>query len=337
MGACLVWLHFLPHFKTIPEPPAEEEDDILLRSRDALSPTALGIASYNAREEDIAARQRGFGGLGDALSDIRKYLRESLTANEPLERHAALVEAALGPDHFKGHRKMDVQEGINNHLRRHSVQVCDVHRRLKDIDLKHFQSMLHTPTGAVQGGGPDDPASTGGNQEGNGQTSLPKAYSEANLSDTLTTQIDENKFSHPSAPASLNGQPPAVQAKRRRLDLLYDAAVVADKNAKLSIFATRPAIYSPLFNFLCEFMCGTALVYGALMIYARREQLYGPERTLFRAEEGLIIGFFVFVCILGLGGPTGIAANPARDFSPRLAHWILPIPGEALTLSTSET
>jgi glycerol uptake facilitator protein len=44
--------------------------------------------------------------------------------------------------------------------------------------------------------------------------------------------------------------------------------------------------------------------------------------------EGLLIGFFVFVCILGLGGPTGIAANPARDFSPRLAHWLLPIPGK---------
>ena len=27
------------------------------------------------------------------------------------------------------------------------------------------------------------------------------------------------------------------------------------------------------------------------------------------------------------GGPTGIAANPARDFSPRLAHALLPIAG----------
>jgi glycerol uptake facilitator protein len=45
VGAVLVWLHFLPHFKTIPEPPAEDPADLLLRSRDAPTPTALGIAS----------------------------------------------------------------------------------------------------------------------------------------------------------------------------------------------------------------------------------------------------------------------------------------------------
>ena len=64
------------------------------------------------------------------------------------------------------------------------------------------------------------------------------------------------------------------------------------------------------------------------MIYGRRDLLYGPERMLYRSEEGIWIGFFVFLCILGLGGPTGIAANPARDFAPRIAHALLPIPGK---------
>jgi len=36
------------------------------------------------------------------------------------------------------------------------------------------------------------------------------------------------------------------------------------------------------------------------------------------------------VCAIGisLGGTTGYAINPVRDFIPRLAHFILPIPGK---------
>lgn len=40
-GACLVWLFYLPHFKSLPEPPALNTNDILLRSRDAVSQSVL--------------------------------------------------------------------------------------------------------------------------------------------------------------------------------------------------------------------------------------------------------------------------------------------------------
>ena len=42
----------------------------------------------------------------------------------------------------------------------------------------------------------------------------------------------------------------------------------------------------------------------------------------------LIVGLLVFAIGLSLGGPTGYAINPARDFGPRLAHAILPIAGK---------
>jgi glycerol uptake facilitator-like aquaporin len=44
------------------------------------------------------------------------------------------------------------------------------------------------------------------------------------------------------------------------------AALRADQNAKLSIFATRPAIYVPLYNFLAEAMGTAMLILGALMV-----------------------------------------------------------------------
>jgi len=42
----------------------------------------------------------------------------------------------------------------------------------------------------------------------------------------------------------------------------------------------------------------------------------------------VIVGMLIMSIGLSLGGTTGFAINPARDFGPRLAHAILPIPGK---------
>ncbi len=41
-----------------------------------------------------------------------------------------------------------------------------------------------------------------------------------------------------------------IDVQRLRLDALYKAATIADQNAKLSVFATRPSIRSPVFNWI---------------------------------------------------------------------------------------
>ncbi len=64
-----------------------------------------------------------------------------------------------------------------------------------------------------------------------------------------------------------------------RMSSLCSAAVVADQNAKLSIFATRPAIYAPPFNFLSEFLATIALLLGAQLISMVRGSRWGRERS----------------------------------------------------------
>ncbi|PRW39304.1 Glycerol uptake facilitator [Chlorella sorokiniana] len=358
LGACLVFLHYLPHFNTLPEPPATNDDELLLRSRDALSPEALNIASYDTRQRERMADRGGAGlktGLAQAIKDIKFYFAE---VPAPPQEHNDLVEVALGESELK----TGPGEVVNG-LRRRSVQVCDVHRRLQDMSIEEFKEKLHltaglhraasinlaeldTVTGASEARASADAAAASltagqGVSAGSAAKAAGQAAAAAGKLGGSSVGRGDSSQEAPSRWGSGQKNPIANAAKSFRTayqahvekfgskqQQLYDAAIVADQNAKLSIFATRPAIYTPVFNFLCELMSTTALVFGALMMYERREHISGEFRGLFQAMEGFFVGFFVFVCILGLGGPTGIAANPARDMGPRVAHALLPIAGK---------
>jgi glycerol uptake facilitator-like aquaporin len=65
------------------------------------------------------------------------------------------------------------------------------------------------------------------------------------------------------------------------------AARVADQNAKLSIFATRPAIYAPLYNFLTETMGTVALILLALLI--ELQVCVVLERFVLASECGILV------------------------------------------------
>jgi glycerol uptake facilitator protein len=97
--------------------------------------------------------------------------------------------------------------------------------------------------------------------------------------------------------------------------------VTEDPGLKLAVFCTAPAIRNTISNIITEIIGTFLLVFGILAIAANAAPL----------ETGLVpllVGFLVLGIGLSLGGPTGYAINPARDLMPRIAHFLLPIPGK---------
>ena len=90
-----------------------------------------------------------------------------------------------------------------------------------------------------------------------------------------------------------------------------------DQNSKLGVFCTIPEIEDHKINFLTEFIGTFVLTFAVLGIGAQNID-YGVKV--------IIVGCLIWAIGLSLGGPTGYAINPARDFGPRLAHFLLPIP-----------
>jgi len=106
-----------------------------------------------------------------------------------------------------------------------------------------------------------------------------------------------------------------------------DRLIKEDQKKKLGVFATGPAVKIIwVHSFFVELLCTSVLIASALGVYSRHTQITNSSDLLtYRSIEGITIGWLVFVMVLGMGGVTSIAANPSRDFCPRLAHFILPI------------
>lgn len=91
-----------------------------------------------------------------------------------------------------------------------------------------------------------------------------------------------------------------------------------EEGNNVGIFATRPAINSPIFNFLSEVIATFTFVFVLLHLGNFTQGL-----------KPFIVGLLIFVVGTCLGTTTGFALNPARDWSPRLAYTILPVPNKA--------
>jgi glycerol uptake facilitator protein len=92
---------------------------------------------------------------------------------------------------------------------------------------------------------------------------------------------------------------------------------------KLAVFSTGPAIRSTMWNLVSEII-GTFVLVFVIFAFANNK---GPAEGL-ASLGALPVAFLVLVIGLSLGGTTGYAINPARDLGPRIAHFLLPIPGK---------
>jgi glycerol uptake facilitator protein len=99
-----------------------------------------------------------------------------------------------------------------------------------------------------------------------------------------------------------------------------------DPAFKLGVFCTIPAIRKPKLNVITEIIGTFVLVVGVLAIPSVKNLI--PNSGFSTGLGPLLVGTLVFGIGLSLGGPTGYAINPARDFGPRLAHLLLPIAGK---------
>ena len=99
-------------------------------------------------------------------------------------------------------------------------------------------------------------------------------------------------------------------------------AETENADLKLAVFSTGPAIRSTLWNFVSE-VIGTFVLVFVIFAFSN-----SGKATGLAALGALPVGLLVVVIGLSLGGTTGYAINPARDLGPRIAHFLLPIPGK---------
>lgn len=106
--------------------------------------------------------------------------------------------------------------------------------------------------------------------------------------------------------------------------------ITKDKDAKLAVFCTAPAIRNYRRNLVSEIIGTFVLVFVILFMSeegntAKVVSDSGNQLIGLGSIGALPVAFLIVVIGMSLGGTTGYAINPARDLGPRVAHAVAPI------------
>lgn len=100
--------------------------------------------------------------------------------------------------------------------------------------------------------------------------------------------------------------------------------ITKDSTLKLATFCTIPSIKDYKHNLFSEFLGTFVLVFVIFYISEGTFEFHNTKIPLGLGSIGALpVAILVWVIGLGLGGTTGYAINPARDFGPRLIHTLL--------------
>ncbi len=100
-----------------------------------------------------------------------------------------------------------------------------------------------------------------------------------------------------------------------------------EPNDQLAVFCTAPAIRNRVFNLLSE-VVGTFVLVFVIFHFTDAEITDQKTKIGLGSIGAIPVAFLVWSIGLSLGGTTGYAINPVRDFGPRLLHTLLPIKGK---------
>ncbi|GAB2478165.1 MIP/aquaporin family protein [Algoriphagus taiwanensis] len=156
-------------------------------------------------------------------------------------------------------------------------------------------------------------------------------YSGAHLNPAVTIGLAAvGKFDWGMAPGYIIAQLAGAMLGSGLAWLMYRHHFDLEENPELkrASFCTDPAIRNFPTSVISEALGTFVLILAVLYITgAKIEDEQGTPIGL-GSVGALPVAFVVWVIGLALGGTTGYAINPARDFGPRLMHQLLPIQGK---------